>query len=125
MSVEVLTGPSEAPLVVSVVVTKEGVGCMIVVQTGLLEGMWLVVTVSIGSGIGVVNVNVMVVYGDLGGVWGLTLSVPVGRMRDGIHGGCSCEVQMLIFEVGVVVTIDEAATVIPPEVTVTSIWPKG
>jgi len=39
MNAEVLTGPSEVPLVIGVVETKEEVGCSIAVLTGLLEGM--------------------------------------------------------------------------------------
>ena len=94
------------------------------------------VPVPVGSGVSVVvsvvRVIVIVVIGDLEGVGGLTLSAAVGRMRGGIHEGYSCEVQMLIFQVAAVVTVEEAAevTVIPPvsiidEITVATVWPRG
>lgn len=134
VSAEVLTGPSEVPLLTIVAVTKEGVGCIVIVLTGLLERMWLMVTVPTGSEVRVVvrgvSVTVIVVIGDLEGVGGPTLSVPVGRMGDGIHGGCSCEVQVIVFEVAVVLTVNWAVTAISPmaamdEITVITVWPRG
>ena len=132
MSAEVLTGPSEVPLVTIVAVTKEGVGCIVVILTGLLERMWLMVTVptrcEVSVAVGGVSVTAMVVIGDLERLGGPALSVPVGRMGDGIHG--VCEVQMIVLEVTVVLTVNEEVTAIPPmatmdEITVTIVWPRG
>ena len=143
MGAEILTGPSEVPLVTIVAVTKEGVGCIVVVLTGLLERMWPMVTVPTGCearvtiggvsvtvvrvAVGGLSVTVMVVIGDLEGLGGPTLSVPVGRMGDGIHG--RCEVQMIVFEVAVVLTVNEAVRAIPSTetmdgITGTAVWPQ-